>query len=274
MENAGHNWDSKELMRQYNISRSTMQRLIALGMPHTKVGTRNRFSLDEVEDWYEANPTLDPFEWPDRIVLSRDTRKLRFMYRRFNAEFFRNRLPHYDVRVVKTISYDRHCSGLCDSGNKQILIHWAAAAAAISRRSVLLHEMCHVATPWWSGHGEPFLDQLRRLQRRGETWVRHDLDYLTGDGEFSKKWIQRVRQRMNQLSISNPEWTWGQAWKHLGEEFSVDPIKLSIQYPKPEGSWKQVGETLKETYRKLIAMGKEIRGFSKRVEAAKKKTSP
>lgn len=103
-----------------------------------------------------------------------------------------------------------------------------------------------------------------------QTWVQRELDYYLGDGEFSKKWIQRVSWRMDQqLSIHNPEWTWDQAWNQLGKELSVDPIKLSIQYPKPEGSWKQVGESLKETYRKLIAMGKEIRKFRKRVEAAK-----
>ena len=177
MEHAAHSWSTKELMEDLNISRSTVQRLIARGVPHTKVGTRNQFTMEQMEDWLDTNDEApwNPREWPTRVILSRDTRKVRSMYKQFNAEFFGNKLPHYDVKVVKFMPNNRQCVGLCDAENRTILICWDVVVDDPDYRHVLLHEMCHVDTP--GIHGAPFLAKLRRLQRMGETWVRCDLSY-------------------------------------------------------------------------------------------------
>jgi len=70
-------------------------------------------------------------------------------------------------------------------------------------------------------------------------------------------------------AISNPEWTWDEAWKHLGEEFSVDPAELSYCFPKHKLTWTELGELLRER----IAINKKIRRVDRLLKAARAQQS-
>ena len=43
--------NKKELAKELNISESMVNKLIAKGLPHIKVGSAVRFNLDEVIKW-------------------------------------------------------------------------------------------------------------------------------------------------------------------------------------------------------------------------------
>ena len=275
MDNADQSLSTKELMNWHRICRSTVHRLIAKGLPRTKVGARNQFSSDQVDDWFDANWENNPHEWPVNVQLRRGTMLANRMYKEFNAKFFGNRLPHYYVRVVKSIPYYETCQGLCDMEKKLIYMDWVEFLMEDARRAILLHELCHVATPRDPGHGWRFLAQLKRLQRMGEgEWVQDQLEQYGGDGGFSEKWAQRVEERMFDCAMKNPEWTWDEAWKHLGEEFSVDPADMAASIFQPKCSWKQLGEVYKEyidTKKECIDAKKQIRRVDRLLKAVAKR---
>lgn len=262
---------TKELTEQYFTSRSTVQRMIARGMPRIKVGTRNHFSMDRMWAWFKANYGCNPFVWGDGVRLRRDARLANRAFREFNAKFFRNRLSDYKVQVVKSLDKPGDaCDGLCDYEEKLILLHRAVVPVERERRRALLHEMCHAAAPQGAEHGWQFRDQLKRLQRMGEgEWVQEELDEFCGDGKFSRKWLERVQMRMYDCAMKNPEWIWKEAWKHLGEEFSVDPAELSYCFPKHKFTWTQLGELIRER----IAINKKIRRVDRLLKAARAQQS-
>ena len=185
MEDEDSVLSTKEVMGYYHISRSTVQRMIVNGMPHTKADTRNVFPMQLVWAWFKASLGCKPFEWGDRVELSRDARLANRAFREFNAKFFRNRLSDYKVRVVESIpdensGYDS--DGLCDYQKKLILLHWDVVPAEWERRRTLLHEMCHAVAPQGSEHGWQFGNQLRRLQRMGGGgWVQDEWEEFCGN---------------------------------------------------------------------------------------------
>lgn len=48
----------KQLMEQLHISRNTVDRHMAQGMPHIKLGRSVRFELADVLAWYNEKPVL------------------------------------------------------------------------------------------------------------------------------------------------------------------------------------------------------------------------
>jgi excisionase family DNA binding protein len=48
---------TRELMEMLSISRSTVHRMIAKGLPNIMVGSVHRFSLDQVIAWLERRTT-------------------------------------------------------------------------------------------------------------------------------------------------------------------------------------------------------------------------
>jgi len=259
------------LMEHFHISRRTVQRLLAKGMPRTKVGTRNCFTEEQMTPWFNANRALDPWNWPVSTFIRKDTRIVRAMFREFNKTFWRNRLPQYDVRVVREISDDRTLMGNCNTVEKQILIHWDMESEEDGFRCTVLHEMCHAADPQDLGHGWRFGNQLRRLQRMGEEWAEEEWEEFCGNGAYGRKWRDRVQKRMFECAGQHPEWTWDEAWKHLGEEFSVDPTKLSDHFPKHKFTWTEMGELIKkrgELIKERIDTKKQIRRLDKLIKAA------
>jgi len=271
MENEDTILSTKELTEQYFISRSTVQRMIAKGMPRIKVGTRNHFSMDQMWAWFKANCGCNPFEWNDDVRLRRDARLANRAFREFNAKFFRNRLSDYKVRVVKSIDGVEDAGGLCDRKNKIIFLHWGEIPIERQRRCTLLHEMCHAVAPQGLSHGWQFRNQLKRLQRMGEgEWVQEELDEFCGDRKFALKWRERVQRRMFGCAEEHPEWTWEEAWKHLGEEFSVDPVELSYWFPKYEFTWTVLGELIRD----MVAAQKRRRKVEKLLKAAEAQQLP
>ena len=59
--------------------------------------------------------------------------------------------------------------GDCNVGARCIRV--SSALAAEDERRVLLHEMCHAATPGDDGHGHQWRKEMRRLAEHGETWA-------------------------------------------------------------------------------------------------------
>ena len=91
MENVDEILGTKGLMEHFHISRSTVQRLLARGVPRTKVGTRNCFTEEQMGPWFDANPALDPWRWSACTLIRNDTRTARAMFKEFNKTFWRNR---------------------------------------------------------------------------------------------------------------------------------------------------------------------------------------
>jgi hypothetical protein len=99
--------------------------------------------------------------------------EIRQLYKKFNAKYFGNRLPHYRVVLVNRIT------NLGEDGHlnrKQRLIRIQKGLSRNETISTLLHEMVHAATT--EVHGKPFIRELRRLRGAGATLGYFELDLL------------------------------------------------------------------------------------------------
>jgi hypothetical protein len=111
--------------------------------------------------------------------------QLQVLYLELNRLFFRGRLPHYRVRrarlmdpwmdakrsVLRIWRTQRRWGdrlGDCDLDARCIRV--SNALFSKEERRVLLHEMCHAATPG-AGHGQAWCNEMRRLAKEGETWA-------------------------------------------------------------------------------------------------------
>jgi len=263
---------TKGLMEHFHISRSTVQRLLARGVPRTKVGTRNCFTEEQMGPWFDANPALDPWRWSACTLIRNDTRTARGMFKEFNKTFWRNRLPHYDVKVVRDIPDDVTAGGICDTVKKQILIHWDMTAEGDGFRSTVLHEMCHVATPQGSEHGWQFRNQLKRLQRMGEEWAEEEVEFCKNDETYGVKWLKRVVRRMIDMATKNSYLTLEQVLNQVAGEFSVSTDELRQWIPDLERGWKLLSifgeqivsakESIKRSKRLIRKIGPEDFGVT------------
>ena len=173
----------------------------------------------------------------DTNLIRRDARRVRSMFKEFNAQFFRNRLSHCDVRVVRSIPDNPKCSGGYVWEKDLILIRCDVAPNESDLRPVLLHEMCHAATSRDRGHSWQFLAQLKRLQRMGETWVQRQLDFYHRDVMSKPRWPQLMLGRLMRIAIKAPDLTWDEALNRLAKELSVDPDELFRREPLAKDGW-------------------------------------
>ncbi len=89
------------------------------------------------------------------------------LYNEFNRQFFGGRLPRYRVTVTtSTLS-----AGMCLSDRRLIQLQRGLDPKTLRR--FLLHEMCHIGTPY---HGRRFQEKLLRLAAQGEVWAKEEAD--------------------------------------------------------------------------------------------------
>jgi SprT-like family len=96
-----------------------------------------------------------------------------------NTDFFDGRIAQCAVRRSDLLVRLHGCDGLYEPSCRRIVIQ-SGLSATIERR-VLIHEMCHARLPNDCGHGRLFLEQLRRLARRGERWALDEADRYARD---------------------------------------------------------------------------------------------
>jgi hypothetical protein len=99
--------------------------------------------------------------------------EIRRLYKKFNAKYFGNRLPHYRVVLVNRIT------NLGEDGHlnrERRLIRIQKCLSRNETISTLLHEMVHAATT--EVHGKPFIRELRRLRSAGATLGYFEVDLL------------------------------------------------------------------------------------------------
>jgi hypothetical protein len=118
---------------------------------------------------------------------------LRRLYAELNRRFFDGHLPTYRVRRAPFAdpwmdAFRRGSGGRrlrqprrrwadrlgdCDSAAQCIRV--SDSLSADEERRVLLHEMCHAATPG-DDHGPRWCQMMRRLAEQGETWAAEEAD--------------------------------------------------------------------------------------------------
>lgn len=119
------------------------------------------------------------------------SRGLQALFESFNRQFFAGQLPAYRVYSrAKVVGDGIELPGCCDSTNRVILIQRGIAGDALRR--LLLHEMCHIGTPY---HGRKFQAKLLQLAAQGEAWAGEEASGLA-DGY---SWNQAVRGLCDQL---------------------------------------------------------------------------
>jgi hypothetical protein len=96
-----------------------------------------------------------------------------------NTEFFDGRIAPCAVRRSFVLARAHGCDGWYEPAHHRIVIQ--SGLSLQTERRVLIHEMCHARLPAYRGHGGPFLDQLRRLARRGERWALDEADWYVHD---------------------------------------------------------------------------------------------
>jgi hypothetical protein len=128
--------------------------------------------------------------------------RLRALFQQFNAQFFGNLLPAYELRIELLIAGltiiqlrngkyyqipgSGNClHGLCLPDERLIFIDSACSKLEDAGvREVLLHEMCHAevyrSSPSFlpgDPHGAQFVAELRRLSVLGEAWSGEHTEY-------------------------------------------------------------------------------------------------
>jgi len=99
-----------------------------------------------------------------------------------NSELFDGRIAPCAVRRASYLTRRHGCDGLYEPSRHQILIQSGLSQCA--ERRVLIHEMCHAKLPSHHGHGYAFLNELRRVGRRGEAWAIREADRYANDPWF------------------------------------------------------------------------------------------
>jgi predicted metal-dependent hydrolase len=93
-------------------------------------------------------------------------RPLSQVFATLNERYFNGQLPRYRVHRSPLAVAQR--LGECDVASRRIRV--SDALPAELERRVLLHEMCHAATPG-GGHGRRWRAAMQRLAEQGETWA-------------------------------------------------------------------------------------------------------
>jgi len=104
------------------------------------------------------------------------------LFDELNSELFDGRIARCAVRRAPHLTRLHGCDGLYKPLRRQILIQSGLSPRA--ERRVLIHEMCHAKLPSQHGHGSAFLNELRRVGRRGETWAIREADRYANDPWF------------------------------------------------------------------------------------------
>lgn len=102
----------------------------------------------------------------------RSDRKLKQLYKLYNKQYFRNKLPNIQVAFGTPSDFKKGGLGKTTCA---VTIYNAAGipkAVVIKKykgkewpyiKADLLHEICHVALPWGTHHGPAFHREMKRL---------------------------------------------------------------------------------------------------------------
>ncbi len=94
------------------------------------------------------------------------------LFDELNRKYWRGRLPRYRVIQRATL---HGLQGRCNNARRTILL--APHPSPEPLRLTLLHEMCHIGTPY---HGRRFQANLERLACQGEAWARFNVEPQVG----------------------------------------------------------------------------------------------
>lgn len=104
------------------------------------------------------------------------TERLQHLFERYNAKYWKGKLPRYRVINSKKI-FDLAREGLCDRRAHKLFINVASHYTDLQVRQTLLHEMAHAATK--GGHGKHWLAEMERIKRLGAPIPSFEFQRLT-----------------------------------------------------------------------------------------------
>ena len=149
------------------------------------------------------NPLAEAASYQYIATMRQPRRRLSEVFSALNWRYFDGQLPHYRVRRARLADPDmdemrrelrrlrgqrpwrprrRWADLLGDCHVAARCIRVSDALSSEDERRVLLHEMCHAATPG-DGHGRHWCREMRRLAKLGEVWAAEEAaDYDQGNG--------------------------------------------------------------------------------------------
>lgn len=194
------------------------------------------------------------------------------LFDEFNRKYWRNRLPKY--RVIRRATLRGECLGICSNQTKTILLRRDLAGEDL--RLTLLHEMCHIGTDSWCGHGPRFLRKVHRLRRLGEPRLLDDIERY--DGTKSEREIEALRAQgklddepipfrvlvhddLKAAALEQYRRPWKTIRRLLANQYEMSPAQFQKFAPWAERKWREASQQ----YRR-IEHGK--RAFRKRTQTS------
>jgi hypothetical protein len=157
------------------------------------------------------------------------SRKLTALFNELNKKYFKNRLPAYQVVYKSAVRRQ----GYCDSEHHVIQV--LKGMGEECTRRVLLHEMCHIGTPY---HGKGFLAKLNRLAKQGETWAIDEANEYQ-NGETWNELVSELRDSLDDVAANNASLNFTDLVRSLVDEYDFDSSEeLLRKLPWLEAAWK------------------------------------
>jgi hypothetical protein len=116
-----------------------------------------------------------------------DEASLLRLYEQYNHQYFDGRLPALKIRL-RPVNEDPGLTAEYDQAAGAIVFFSSGIDHLPLVRTMLLHEMVHVAIPE-DGHGGRFRAELQRLAEMGAEDAEYEVWRMVGDGAWDDGWI-------------------------------------------------------------------------------------
>ncbi len=156
--------------------------------------------------------------------------RLTKLYHELNRKFFRGRLPRYRVTLSSSIPSHGACL------NDRRLIQLQRGLDPEMLRRLLLHEMCHIGTPY---HGHRFQAKLYRLSAQGEAWAKDEAEKYRNAPSWNHE-MANLRAKLDGVAFETgskgPKFASLVAW--LAHDLGLRPRELLRRSPWVRTAWK------------------------------------
>ena len=157
------------------------------------------------------------------------------LFDKYNAKYFRGRLPRYRVRFVDFSLGRLGWRGECFPERRLIWIR-KQLPKGTNVDEVLLHEMCHIRGG--TGHGPGFQRNLRRLAAQGVEWAAKE----AAECERGPTWNQQMRelrQRLDEIAnVQRPRPAFRALTRPLASEMHIPVSEFLRVVPWFRAAWK------------------------------------
>lgn len=147
------------------------------------------------------------------------------LFEDLKGKYFAGRLRRYRVRFSRVRLAER---GHCDWKRCLILIDGSLASQPEHLRETLVHEMCHVGSPF---HGKAFQTNLRRLAELGERAAAVELEKVEKRTPFGALAFQFRHSIRDAILLDRFQGTYIQLVSAISRDYGIRPREFSRKFP-------------------------------------------